>query len=196
MATNSTNSNSSHLSASASSARGSAARAAGSSNPSSVEFVELDVDIDTNVAERPTTGKPAPDAEPVFSDDDFVTVLLVHAYRAIQEGRERRNAVVFFGAVDPHDPKKGGVVTFRGGFARDVPYAVAAEWRRQPQYRSALKIVPNDTPESAFAQKVGLQPRHASVIAAEMEATSDLETVIGQMTPAMRAKLRALLENA
>lgn len=125
-----------------------------------------------------------------YDGDDFVTVLLIHAYRAILDGRERRNQTVFFGA-EGH-----GVVTFRGGFARDVPYAVAAQWRKLPQYRNALKIVPNDTPESAFAAKIGLQPRHAAVLASEMEATGDLASVVQQMTPEMRAKLRRLLENS
>lgn len=133
--------------------------------------------------------KPAKEPDP-YEPDDQVTLLLPTVYRAVIEGREAKGHRVFIAAEQPgqlnEDTGRPGpglavTLTFKSGFCRDVPYGVVKSLKKSRAYRAneALKVVPNDTPETEFARLCGVQPMQPGKQAAMLLA-SDLDAVLAE----------------
>lgn len=146
-----------------------------------------------------------PDELAGIEDEDLVTVLLPTVYRKVIAGEERRNHRVFVSGTLPSDrvneetgralPGAAITVTFTGGVARDVRYAVAKGWKKTAQFRAgdAMKVVAHDTPETAYARLCGVQPMQPGKQAAMLLA-SDLDAVLGEFTTEQLGVFAAALQ--
>lgn len=161
------------------------------------------VDLTTKATVRTPTASvqaQAPKPADPYDEDDFVTVLLPHIVRKVIAGEEPKSHRVFVsGDAAPRavDDGVGGTrlvpgatvtVEFRAGVARNVRYGIAKRWKKTVQFKdqsdpgkTAIKIVPNDTPETLFAKLCGVQPMQPQKQAAMLLA-SDLDAVLGEFS--------------
>lgn len=133
-----------------------------------------------------------------YEMDDLVTLLLPNVIRGVVEGVETKEGRVFYaknrrdfigteqpGPIDEDTGRAGRslalTLTFTGGVCRDVTYAVARGLKKARAYRSndAMKVIPNDTPDTAYAKLCGVQPMQPQKQAAMLLA-SDLDAVLAE----------------
>lgn len=88
----------------------------------------------------------------------------------------------------------------RGGVIKDVPYAIAKHWEKgtrpdgkRPQGRVSVKILPKDATERDYAQAVGLSEGEMARLAS-FASSSDLDALIGKLTPTQLHTLRQSLD--
>lgn len=150
--------------------------------------------------------RPAKEPDPYALDED-VTLLLPSVYRAVIEGRESKSHRVFISAEQPGQidedtgrAERGLAMTliFVGGVCRNIPYGIVKGLKKSRAYRSndALKVVPNDTSESAYAKLCGVQPMQPAKQAAMLLA-SDLDAVLAEFdTEQLKVFTEALTRRA